>query len=153
MVVLDVSHGVTAMFAWSELSPMFAGVRLVAVVQPILGDTRNVATRGSTLASKYAANPTGPVGHAWGDTLNSLGAQDGDSCGRANYSQGGGHGINGCGCNFTMAVDSSQYWAQQDIDYQSWSQFTNESYDADGSGWYEWRATCNYDSSSYKWGL
>jgi hypothetical protein len=153
LVVLDISHGVTAPFWNQEVAPALAGVHLLATIMPINGDTANVATRGSTFANKYIVNPLGSVATAWMDTLNSLPQNVSGPCATADYSYGGGHGINGCGCNFIMAVDSTTARTQWHITTETWNQLFNDLNDAAGHHYSSYTAVCNYDSVTYPWTL
>lgn len=139
LAVLDVSHGVTAMFWNEELTPAFAGLHLLATIMPINGDTANMPNRGSTYASQYLVNPNGSVAMAWLETLNSLPQYGPWACGSAtwnDYTYGGGHGINGCGCNFIMSVDSSSYWSNWHINNETWNLLSYDGNDADGASWF-----------------
>jgi hypothetical protein len=156
LAVLDISHGVTAMFWHPELTPAFAGLHLLATIMPISGDTANMPNRGSTFANQYVANPNGSVALAWMETLNSLPQYGTWACGAQvwnDYTHGGGHGINGCGCNFIMSVDSSSYWSNWHINNENWTALSQDSDDANGLSWFTWMALCNYDLASYPWGL
>jgi hypothetical protein len=156
LAVFDISHGVTSPFWLNELLPLFAGVHLFATIMPINGDTANMPNRGSTLASQYAANPNGSVAQAWMETMNGIPQYGTWGCGASvwnDYTNGGGHGINGCGCYFVMSVDSNQYWTDWHIYSEGWQGLKNDGMDADGAAWHTWMAICNYDSWTHPWAL
>src|SRR5205085_5957549 len=141
--VVDISCGVLSTFWWQQLQPAAGGLQLVATIMPVTGDTANVADRGATFAQRWAANPDGQAAAAWLDTLNSLPQKDGGQCVGANYNQGGGHGINGCGCNFVIAFDTTLAGADNRLNI-SWSTLRDDDRAAKGANYYSARWMCNY---------
>ena len=83
------------------------------------GDTNNIATRGSTFAAFYRANPNMSVAEACKNTMNSLppAPAGGSACG----ANSGGHGFNGCGCNVALGFDANLARAQAAL-RESWGQ-------------------------------
>ena len=145
-VFLDISWGAMPNFGWAQLGPMFAGIRIAGTIQPVAGDTGNVAQRGSSFGVHAAINPLSSVYDAWANALNLIPAETGSSCGE----DGGGHGINGCGCNLSIASDwsaSAAYLASR----TDWYAIQDDSKDAVGNAYYYWRADCNYDVSLAPW--
>lgn len=118
---------------------------------PIYGDTANVASRGSTFASKYVANPNGSVATAWVETLNSLPQTVSGPCYTQDYSYGGGHGLNGCGCNLIYSAERSADWVTWRVNYEAWSQLPNDGYDGTAHYYGGYQAICNYDTHAYPW--
>ena len=145
LVVADISCGSVPSFE-SELFSIFAGLHMLATIMPIAGDTANLATRGSTFASRWAANSNGSVGQAWMDTLTLLPASPsgGSACGAS----GGGRGINGCGANHAFSIAPTAQEAANKIDYESWVGLKNDNNDATSQGYWAGRIICNYDCSA-----
>ncbi|MFL6210725.1 MAG: DUF6345 domain-containing protein [Pyrinomonadaceae bacterium] len=146
MVVMDLSCGVLSTFWWNQLQPAIGGLHLLATIMPINGDTANVSDRGATFAQRWAANPEGAPAVAWLDTLNSLAQNDGGPCAGTDYRNGGGHGINGCGCNFVIAFDTDAAGASSKIN-ENWSNLRDDDRAAKGANWYSARWMCNYTLS------
>jgi hypothetical protein len=150
MVVLDLSHGVKPELWFQQLNAIFAGIHLAATIMPVWGDTNNVPDRGWRFADFYRVNPNSSVGVAWGDTLHSV--ANGGPCPDDNGNTvGGGHGINGCGCNFVFAMHEWGGWTHSYVYDQSWEHLRDDAYDGYLRTWYTWRAVCNYDVSLYPW--
>ena len=139
MVVLDISCGILPPFWYQALRNAAAGVHMIATIMIAGGDAANVSDRGATFAKMWAANPNGNVAQAWLDTLSSLPASDGGGCPNG----GGGHGINGCGCNIVVAMDSTPQGAANRIG-EDWIDLRNDNNDAKGNSWYSARWQCNY---------
>ena len=57
-----------------------------------------------------------------------------------------GSGINGGGCNFVIAFDSTAESAQGHID-ENWTDLKNDGRDAKGNGFYSARWLCNWPST------
>ena len=87
------------------------------------GDTANIPNRGSTFAAFFRANPNMSVAQAWKDTMNSLPSSP--SGGGACPAGGGGHGFNGCGCNVSLAFESTVARAQASL-RESWVSITHD---------------------------
>jgi hypothetical protein len=139
LVVLDISHGVLPTFWYQTFRNASAGVQLIATMMTAGGDTNNVPDRGKTFASFYRADERSRVSESWVQTMNSLPASEGGSC----PAGGGGHGFNGCGCNFVMGMDNSLARAQGSLN-EGWVNLANDSNDAFGNQWYAARWVCNY---------
>lgn len=139
LVVLDISCGVLPPFWYQALRNAAAGVHMIATILVAGGDTANVADRGATFAKMWAANPNGNVAQAWLDTLSSLPSNEGGACGNV----GGFHGINGCGCNVVVAMDSTPQAAASKMN-EDWFDLQSNERDAKGNNWYSARWQCNY---------
>ncbi len=148
-VFLDISWGAMPNFGWAQLGPMFAGMRVVGTVQPVAGDTGNVAQRGASFSAQAAINPLSSVYASWANTLNLLPSNLGNSC---SGSGDGGHGINGCGCNLSVAADHN-WSAAYTASTANWFDIQDDTKDATGVGYYFWRADCNYNMAGYPWNL
>jgi hypothetical protein len=57
------------------------------------------------------------------------------------------------GCNFIMAIDSSQSRSQYHINSETWGDLTNDLWDAAGAAWFTWQANCNYNLAQYPWAI
>jgi hypothetical protein len=141
LVVLDISHGVLPTFWYQTFRNANAGVQLIATMMTAGGDTMNVPDRGKTFASLYRADERNRVSESWVQTMNSLPAGEGGSC--PSSPPGGGHGFNGCGCNFVIGMDISPERAQESLN-EGWVNLANDSNDAFGNQWYAARWVCNY---------
>jgi hypothetical protein len=120
-----------------------AGVQMIATMMTAGGDTSMVADRGSVFATFYRANENMRVSDSWLETMNSLPAGEGNSC----PGGGGGHGFNGCGCNFIIGMDISPERAAGSMN-EGWVHLANDSNDAFGNRFYAARWQCNYPLSS-----
>ena len=138
LVVLDISCGILPPFWYLALRNAAAGAHMFATLLIAGGDTANVSDRGATFAKMWAANPNGSVAQAWLDTMSSLPSTDGGACGNQ-----GGHGINGCGCNIVIAMDSTPQGAASKIG-EDWIDLRDDTRDATGNNWYSARWQCNY---------
>jgi hypothetical protein len=143
MVILDISCGVLSTFWYQQLSPAIGGLQLLATIMPVTGDTANVSDRGATFAQRWAANPDGQASAAWLDTQNSLPQGDGGVCVGSNYDKGGGHGINGCGCNFVIAFGADLAQADSRLN-EHWNSLRKDDRAVKGANWYSARWMCNY---------
>jgi hypothetical protein len=139
LVVLDISHGVLPTFWYQTFRNANAGVQLIATMMTAGGDTNNVPDRGKTFASFYKADERNRVSESWVQTMNSLPAGEGNSC----PAGGGGHGFNGCGCNFVIGMDNTLARAQGSLT-ESWVSLSNDSNDALGNQFFAARWVCNY---------
>ena len=139
LVVLDISHGVLPTFWYQTFRSANAGVQLIATMMTAGGDTSNVPDRGKVFASFYRADERNRVAESWVQTMNSLPAGEGSSC----PAGGGGHGFNGCGCNFVIGMDVSLARAQGSLN-ESWVSLANDANDALGNAFYAARWVCNY---------
>jgi hypothetical protein len=139
MVVLDISCGILPPFWNQAFQAAAAGAHLFATIMVAGGDTDNVADRGATFASQFAAAPLGRVSDAWRNTMNMLPATEGGGC----PGGGGGHGFNGCGCNIVIAFDSTPQGANAKI-AENWFDLQNDANDAKGNNWYSAVWQCNY---------
>jgi len=136
----------------AELVPLFAGIHLLAITAVHTGDTAVDSTwntRGGNFAARYAANPSGQVGTAWLDALSDSDYRN-DWCqnseGTASY--GGGFGFNGCGQHQAMAADYSRTVTNNHL-RETWSNMTDDSRDAQGSGWALTMRSCNWDCATW----
>jgi hypothetical protein len=130
LVVLDASLGVLPTFWVRQTQQAMAGVHMLATIMPVTGDTANVATRGGLFGGSWAQNPGGAVSTAWLTTMNSI----------------AGSGINGGGCNFVIAFDTTAEKAKRHID-EDWNDLKNDGWDAEGNGFYFARWLCNWPST------
>jgi hypothetical protein len=147
--VLDISCGVLTPFWTQQLQPAFAGLQFLATIMPVTGDTADVSDRGSVFGNRWQVNPTEPMANAWTYTLSDLPTTDGGAC-AGSYATGGGHGINGCGCNFIISFDTNSR-AYDKMKYGNWQTIQNDNNDAIASSSYYWFAVCNYDVSAHPW--
>ena len=129
-VVLDASFGVLPTYWVRQTQQAMAGIHMLATIMPVTGDTANVADRGGLFGGSWAQNPDGAVSTAWLTTMNSI----------------AGSGINGGGCNFVIAFDTTAAKAQGHID-EDWNQLRNDGFDAQGNGFYSARWLCNWPST------
>ncbi len=127
LVVLDISCGVLPTFWLQQLRPAMAGIHLLATIMPVTGDTANVSDRGSAFGGSWAQYPSGSVTQAWLTTMNSI----------------PGSGINGGGCNFVAAFDSTSPRALHKLN-EDWNDLKNDGWDAQGTGAYFVRWLCNW---------
>lgn len=152
LVVLDISCGALVDYWYQELTPMFAGLHLVATIMPTNGDTAMVANRGSTFAARWAANPVSGVGTSWLETHNNLSPYLGSAC-AGNYATGGGHGINGCGAYLIFSASNTQSDANWKVSTEGWYGIKLDSNDGTGAGYKQWGGMCNYDCVASPWKL
>jgi hypothetical protein len=102
-------------------------------------DTIDVSDRGEAWADRFVANPLSAAAWAWADALNSI--SGGDDC----VFGGGGHGIDGCGANIAISMDTTWKGAQFSTFTESWAGLRSEANDAQGWGFISAVWTCNYD--------
>jgi hypothetical protein len=130
LVVLDASLGVLASFWVQQTVQAVAGVHMIATIMPITGDTAMVSSRGETFGNNWVTLPDNPVSDAWLTTLLSI----------------PGSGINGGGCNFVIAYDSTPDRAQQHLT-ENWTDLKNDGWDAQGNNFYSARWLCNWPTN------
>jgi len=128
LVVLDMSAGVLPTFWQQQTQAAMAGLHMLATIMPVTGDTANVADRGATFAQRWADCPDCSVSQAWLTTLLSL---------------PNGVGINGGGCNFVIAYDTTDHGALGHIN-ENWHDLHNDDLDSKGTNVYEARWMCNW---------
>ena len=130
LVVLDISCGVLPTFWLQQTRPAMAGIHMLATIMPVTGDTANVSDRGSAFGGSWAQNPGGAVGLAWLNTMASI----------------PGSGINGGGCNFAIAFDSTAQGALDNLN-GDWERLRNDGWDAKGTNAYYAEWLCNWSFS------
>lgn len=130
LVVLDASFGVLATYWVRQTVNAMAGAHMLATVMPVTGDTANVAVRGGLFGGAWAQNAESAVSISWLTTLNSI----------------PGSGINGGGCNFVIAFDSTVDGAKKHLE-ESWNDLKNDGLDAKGNAFYAARWLCNWPST------
>jgi len=143
LVVLENSNALLPGFIYTELHQAFAGVHMIAATMPTNGDWGpGSGQRGSLFAQWYVDNPSSSVADAW--VYSAAQNTDGISC-----PVGGGYqGINGCGCTITVSMGATRESADRNRD-DTWPNLMDSSRDGDGTTWYSWLYTCNYDSNTY----
>jgi len=153
LVVLDLSNGAVPDLLVGQLWNVFAGVHIVSTLMAVAGDTADVSDRGATFAYLYRANPGSLVMASWAYTLNYLPQTDGGPCITSSYSNyGGGHGFNGCGCNVSLAMESTSERALMRFYDEDWFGLSGDGWDANGNaGYWTWSYICNYDSDGHPW--
>jgi hypothetical protein len=149
LAIVDISFGILPTGFWEQIGSAFAGVHLWGTIMPTWGDTADVGDRGAKFAAKYQANSAGTVADAWVYTLSSLGGE-GMACG-GNWANGGGGGINGCGCNIILSVDVDRGHSDAKINVESWNLLPWDNYDSTGAGSMSFEWLCNYDAVTYGW--
>jgi len=152
------SCGLRPGFIAQETWNMFAGVQNIGMVMPVTpqgADDVDAPERGSAFAQAYRANPNGSIGLAWRDSILNIPRNDGSSCPglNGNYSNGGGHGISGCGAQIALSLDASEFWAEWDNGTETWVQTQNTGNKAFGAAWEAWVYRCNYACNSYPFTL
>jgi hypothetical protein len=164
LVVFDTSCGLQWPFT-DEVWPMFAGVHSImfaagTVVMPGGGaDTADTPDRGSSFAYEYYAQPLGAYGVAWANTINEMSTTNGTYCLGGGYhgfagtqtdqSYSGSPQAQGCGCHYTVSVDTTQQGAANHSCYDTFHDLTDDSKDVTG-GSYGWTYyVCDYNSSAY----
>jgi len=130
LVVLDASLGVLPTYWVQQTQQAMAGVHMLATIMPVTGDTAMVADRGSIFGTSWAVRPDSAVSDAWLTTMLSI----------------SGSGINGGGCNFVIAYDSTADRAQQHL-AENWTDIQNDGWDAQGANFYSARWLCNWPSN------
>lgn len=130
LVVLDASLGVLATYWVRQTVQAWAGLHMLATILPVTGDTAMVADRGGLFGGGWAQNPDGAVSTAWLTTLNSI----------------PGSGINGGGCNFVIAYDTTPDAAQRHLS-ENWTELQDDRLDAKGNQYYAARWLCNWPST------
>ena len=102
------------------------------------------ADRGSTFASEFASNPSGSVGDAFISSQASL--TEGGGCSSDGYNAGG---FNGCGCNAVIGWDHTSALASFHATSESWTELSDDGYDAATHNKYTWNTVCNYNTTTY----
>jgi hypothetical protein len=80
-----------------------------------------------------------------------VGQREGGPCGKSDWSQGGGEGFNGCGCNVVYAEDSTLNLAVWHVNTEGWAAVVSDSNDAAKGAYYGVRYFCNYNVNAYSW--
>ncbi len=144
-----------ALFA-SEWGRMFSGVHAISATMNVTAANPNAAvpiTSGVYYDTKrviaamfqFNANADASISLAWNVATVGLPAVDGTACGKADFSQGGRQGYNGCGCQVTMVVDSTQALALNRITNETFNQvIQDDSKDIKAANYYNYRFVCNY---------
>ena len=152
------SCGVRPGFIAQETWNMFAGVQNIGMVMPSTpqgADDVDAPERGTAFAQAYRVNPNGSIGLAWRDSILGIPQTDGGGCPGlgSNYSNGGGHGITGCGAQLAASLDSTLARAQWNNGTESWVQARDTANKAVGAGSEAWVYRCNYDCTTYPFNL
>ncbi len=94
----------------------------------------------------------GPVpnedGHAGGEPGDGRLRLRRGPCGASDYSEGGGFGINGCGCYIALSADATQVAATAHRS-ETWVTIRDANLDAKGAAWADKDIVCNYDQTLY----
>jgi hypothetical protein len=103
----------------------------------------NNPDRGTVFGRAFAVNPLSSIAQSWNTAINSVGG--GSSC-----PFGGGYGgVLGCGMYVTLSADRTQNLVNIKQNLETWTQVTNDGWDATGNQYWAWSATCNYDCNTY----
>jgi hypothetical protein len=148
------SCGVRPGFISQQTWNMFAGVQNIGMVMPVTpqgADDVDAPERGTAFAQAYATNANSSIGQAWRDSILSIPQTRGRSCpGRTTtYTNGGGHGITGCGAQITLSLDADEATATWNTNTETWVQAQNNSNKATGAGLERWIYRCNYACNTY----
>jgi hypothetical protein len=130
LVVLDASLGVLPTYWVQQTVQAMAGVHMLATIMPVTGDTNMVSVRGSIFGSNWAVNADSTVSDSWLTTMLSI----------------PGSGINGGGCNFVIAYDTTPDRAQAHL-AESWEDIKDDGLDAKGAEFYNARWLCNWSTT------
>jgi hypothetical protein len=158
VVVLDISNGMLPDLYDESLLKAFAGVHFISTAMPTAGDTAMTPLRGAAFAECYRANPASAPASCWAYVISSLSQDDGCPCSSQchqaplDYRYGGGHGFNGCGCNFTQTYDVTQTRANSHLS-ETWIQVRTDSRDGRGNAFGASVFVCNYDWPTYPWSI
>jgi hypothetical protein len=143
--IVKVSNGLVPFFPFAEWAPIDAGLLIYGGMMPVNGDTSDgVLNYGSSIAHFYSTNPSGSVGFAYANAINSVNGGNG-SCASGQP----GHGFNGCGCYVAAAFHSDCSKATSDLNI-NWSFFTWPAQTASPTC-VAWVLACNYNNSQFGW--
>ena len=151
LVIMHQSFGAAPNAYWNQLSSLFAGLHIFGTVMPVQGDTADQADTGTWFSYLFQHNVFDSVGYDWAHTVAYMPATDGTPCGyqATNYNNGGGRGINGCGCYLSVSVDVNQSSAEWHNFSENWAQLQSDATDASGANWLALTLWCNYDTTIY----
>jgi hypothetical protein len=130
VAVLDASLGVLPTYWVTQTVQAMAGLHMLATIMPVTGDTAIVSDRGSIFGTDWAVNANSAVSDSWLTTLLSI----------------PGSGINGGGCNFVIAYDTTPDRAQAHL-AESWEDVKRDGLDAQGAQFYDARWLCNWSTT------
>src|SRR5205807_1557275 len=126
--VFDMGNAIVPTYWASEWGPMFAGVRLIAAPMAVAGNVFNTSARGQAFIEQADLNPKSPVATAWAQAMNNVPQTDGGPCSppaAGDYSLGGGHGIDGCGCVVSMSVGATAATSMEGLQ-EVWNDFADD---------------------------
>lgn len=151
LVVAHSSVAAEANNLWDEYNSAFAGLHIFSFMMPQwYADAIDSPYFGSELAYQWQNNSTSSVAIAWSNGVEQNDpVADGQACGLAGFSQGGGHGFSGCGCYVSMSVDASATLVEWHATSEDWDDLQVNGYDGIGTGYYWWVSTCNYDVQTW----
>ncbi len=135
------------MYREQEVYDMYAGIHGAGFVARLTGDTAIVADRGSSFAARYAANPSGSVDDAWAQSMASISQRASNCKDQTGNILGGGYGVNGCGGNEAMSMNSTVNTMSASFN-ESWIQLQDDTRDAKGNAYAGITQTCNWDCVS-----
>jgi hypothetical protein len=151
--VLDMSHGVKPKMWQQQLVPAMAGIHFIATLMPTWGDSGNVFDRGEAFGDAALVDPLSAPGREWALALSSVPQKEGTPCSNTgsitDFSHGGGHGMNGCGCNFVISADATDQAATAHLKSETWLTLANDSLDATSNQKIFYYANCNFDAKTY----
>jgi len=152
------SCGVRPPYYFGQTGPMFAGVTQLNMIMPVSNvanagsaDAVVYSDRGLKLAQYAIANPNSAVSGGWFNNIDTAPQTTGGSCPdrTATYTNGGGHGISGCGAHISIAWDSVPTFANWDVDKMRWVDARNPGLRSAGIAAGYARYHCNYDCLTY----
>jgi hypothetical protein len=152
LVIMNISFGTWPDTQLVDLSYPFAGLHIFSTTLTVAGDKGDFVGIGDAYGQYIVQNPTFSAGQAWGYAMTTLSGTMGQPC-TANYSQGGGEGYNGCGCNLSFNANINSGASNWNVNIENWSDLQNDGFDVWGQGWGTWFWACNYNANNYSWGL
>lgn len=146
LALIHMSFSMWTFFPETTWWSMFAGVHLFAANMTSWGDIDGGAVNyGTDFADDYQTNPYGSVESAYMQIMSV--ETEGSGCVGSGSPNGG---FNGCGCNMIMTISSSSTNAYNAF-HENWVALTAEMATQNGSGYWYWNATCNYNTNTYPW--
>ena len=145
LAIVHMSWGLVPFFPMSNWRPLFAGLQLYAGVMPTWGDTWDIADFGSAVAAGYQSS--GGTSQVVTDYVNSMShITSGNDC-VTGYPGGG---FANCGCQVIVTFSGTSMGADA-VFAESWMALTSNSTYQTNTGFWHWKASCNYNAITYPW--
>jgi hypothetical protein len=158
-VLFQASNTIMPGLLATQWGRMFAGVHIVSTTMNIFGSMYQDPFRGQQIGLVWdLATPTynTNIATSWDAVEPIVPQASGTSCGGStptDYTNGGGHGFNGCGCHLSMVTDDTAADSTNRLASETFAWLDNDSHDVKLAAYYNYKFICNYNATAFPWNV